>query len=269
MVAGTRPQNPAHVPFAAPYRSAMTSDKPRIAVTMGDPGGIGPEVLAKSLSDPGLRSRAHFRLYGPAAALQSAAAAAGVGSFWTTINHDSPTVGPGVLLLDYPAAGPFAHEPNRAGGEMSFKLVEDAIIDARRTGDDARHIDAVVTGPISKLAWKMAGKGQYPGHTELFATRSGAKRFGMLFVSPRLRVMLATVHLPLMDIRSVLTVQKVLDAIELSNDAVKKLGVLTPRVAVCGLNPHAGEDGLLGDEESRIMERAIDTARHQGIADRG
>jgi 4-hydroxythreonine-4-phosphate dehydrogenase len=189
------------------------------------------------------------------------------------VKHGSPVVGTttvqDVVVVDYQVTGPFVREANRAQGELSFRLVEDAIVDAKRSIGDELRVDAVVTGPISKLAWQMAGRAQYPGHTELFATRVGAKRFGMLFVSPRLRVMLTTIHLPLMDIRNVLTIGKVFDAIDLGNEAVKRMGVNRPRVAVCGLNPHAGEGGLLGDEETRIIEPAIRAASEQGIDARG
>jgi 4-phospho-D-threonate 3-dehydrogenase / 4-phospho-D-erythronate 3-dehydrogenase len=248
-------------------------DKPTIAVTLGDPGGIGPEVIVKALADRALRQSAHFRMYGPAAALSAAALDAGIEPYWWRVNHASAvlstTTAHDVVVLDYPAEEPFPRQANRAAGDLSFHLVEDAILDARRPSEDERHIAGIVTGPINKLAWQMAGRGQYPGHTELLALRSGAKRHGMMFVSPRLRVILATTHLPLMDVRNVLTIGRVFDAIDLGNDACTKLRVKRPRIAVCGLNPHAGEGGLLGDEEQRIIEPAIRAATEHGIDARG
>ncbi len=230
-------------------------------------------MIVKALADLDLRRRAHFRLYGPAKALHDAAAAAGIKPFWhvtSTLNTVVPRPGVSeVTVLDYPAAEPFPHESTKAGGDLSFRLVEDAILDARRPAADDRHVDAIVTGPISKLAWQMAGRGQYPGHTELFATRSGAKRHGMMFVSPRLRVILATAHVPLMHVGNALTPDRVFDAIDLGNDACRQLGVDRPRIAVCGLNPHAGEGGMLGDDETRVIEPAIRAATEQGMNARG
>jgi 4-hydroxythreonine-4-phosphate dehydrogenase len=142
--------------------------------------------------------------------------------------------------------------------------VEDAILDAMRPQDDPRHLDALVTGPVSKIAWQLAGF-RWPGHTELLAHRTRAKRHSMMFVSPRLRVALATTHLPLMDIRNVLTIGRVFDPIDLGHEACRQLGIERPRVAVTGLNPHAGEGGAFGDEETRLIEPAIRVARDAGI----
>src|SRR5690606_11478290 len=132
-----------------------------------------------------------------------------------------------------------------------------------------RHLDAVVTGPICKESWVMAGFANWPGHTELFAHRTKAKRHAMMFVSPRLRVALATTHIPLMDIRNTLTIGRVFDPIDLGHQACMQLGIPRPRIAVCGLNPHAGENGQFGDEESRLIEPAIRVARDAGIDARG
>jgi 4-hydroxythreonine-4-phosphate dehydrogenase len=134
----------------------------------------------------------------------------------------------------------------------------------RGEGEPGR-LDAVVTGPICKASWDLAGKGKYPGHTEMLAARTKARRAIMLFDSPRLRVALATVHVALMDIRNVLTIGRVYDPIDLGWRYCRGIGIENPRVAVCGLNPHAGEGGLFGDEEERLIEPAIRTAREQGI----
>jgi 4-phospho-D-threonate 3-dehydrogenase / 4-phospho-D-erythronate 3-dehydrogenase len=127
----------------------------------------------------------------------------------------------------------------------------------------------VVTGPISKQAWQLAGHGEFPGHTELFAARFGVERFGMMFVSPRLRTILATTHIPLMAVGSALTVARVLETIELGFAACVEMGLERPRIAVCGLNPHAGEGGLLGAEDGEVIAPAIAAARESGIDARG
>lgn len=193
---------------------------PKIAVTMGDPGGIGPEVVSKAL-DGALRTRARWVVIGEGGGVARATA---------------------------------------EQGERSFRWVEDAIALARRG-----EVDAVVTGPISKLAWKMAGHGEFPGHTELFAERFGTKRFGMMFVSPRVRVILATAHVPLMQVGRVLTTGRVREVIELGVEACGRLGVPRPRVAVCGLNPHAGEGGMLGEEDERVIAPAVRGAVGAGM----
>jgi 4-hydroxythreonine-4-phosphate dehydrogenase len=254
------------VPTRAPTKPAP---RPTIAITLGDPGGIGPEVVAKALADPALRKSARIRIFGPAAPLESAARAAGIKPFWTRTHPASPPSTHDITLLDYPAPPDFPHQPSRASGDLSFRLVEDALIAAKRPPGDPARVDAIVTAPISKHAWQLAGRGQYPGHTELFTTRLGARRSGMMFVSPQLRVILVTAHIPLMGIASALSIGRVFDAIDLGAQACTQLGIAQPRIAVCGLNPHAGEDGLLGDEDARIIQPAIRAAQEAGIDARG
>lgn len=243
--------------------------KPTIAISAGDPGGIGPEIVVKALADRPLRSRAHFRIYGCVSALEDAAHAAAIEPFWWRIARGSTlldtTLAHEVVVVDSPDAAPFPHQPTRAGGELSFRFVEDAIADAKRPLGDPLHAHAVVTAPISKTSWSLAGHANFPGHTELFAHRFGAKRVAMLFHAGKLNIVLATVHIPLMDIRNHLTIGRVFDAIDLGSDALKQLGISAPRIAVCGLNPHAGENGLLGDEEDRLIRPATRAAKEAGI----
>lgn len=253
--------------------------RPTIAVTMGDPLGIGPEVIAKALADPSLRRRARYRVYGVESALSRAALNAGIDPYWWRVDHASPLVESAsahdVVVLDWERSPGelglerLSRSPSRLAGELSFVFCDSAITSAKRVPGDPLRADAVVTGPICKRSWSMAGFGRFPGHTELFATRFAARRGAMMFVSPRLNVVLATAHLPLMEIRDIFTIGTVFDAIDLGNDAMKRLGVSRPKVAVCGLNPHAGEGGLLGDEEMRIIEPAIKAANDVGIDARG
>lgn len=262
---------------------------PTLGVSMGDPLGIGPEVTVKALADRSLRARARFLVFGMGAAMHAAAQKAGIEPFWWRAAHDSPaletTGSHDVVLIDYDdprarddrASGPDSGaapletrgRPTKAGGAASFRFVEDAIQAARSPAHAALRVDAIVTAPISKEAWAMAGRSKYPGHTELLATRFGATRSRMMFVAPQLRVILATTHIPLMDIRNTLTIGRVFDTIDLGAQACRRLGVEKPRIAVCGLNPHAGENGLMGDEESRIIEPAIRLAQEQGIDAQG
>lgn len=243
-----------------------------IAVTMGDPGGIGPEVIVKGLADRGVRRLARWRVLGVGSALHRAAQGAGIEPFWWRVSRGSAlettAYAHDVLLLDAEGAEspePAAAQPTRRGGELSFQFVEDAIASARLSPGDPRRVDAIVTGPISKEAWSLAGRGRYPGHTELLGTRFGVRRQAMMFVGEHLRVVLATTHIPLMEIRNALTIGRVFDAIDLGHDACRRLGLSRPRIAVCGLNPHAGEGGLMGDEEPRIIAPAIKVAREHGM----
>ena len=245
--------------------------RPVIGVTMGDPLGIGPEVLVKALADPSVRRLAKFVVYGRNEALLAAAERSHVPLDWFRVDAASDRAQEGSVLaplvLDYTAEGLLDGTrpgPTRFGGILSKAFVEDAITDAMRPAGDPRRIDAVVTGPISKESWALAGF-KWPGHTELLAFRTKAKRHAMMFDSPRLRVALATAHLPLMDVRNVLTIGRVYDPIDLGHEFCRQLGIAKPRIAVCGLNPHAGENGMFGDEDQRIIRPAIDAARRIGI----
>jgi 4-hydroxythreonine-4-phosphate dehydrogenase len=240
-------------------------------VTLGDPGGIGPEVVVKALADPAVRALARWRVLGPRGPLERAAALAGTRPYWGVEGEagEAGEAGAGVVVVDYPLDGAGAHRPTAEGGEVSFRLVEDAIALAKLPVGGARRVDGVVTGPISKGAWALAGHGEFPGHTELFAARLGAARHAMMFQSPGLRVVLVTAHLPLMRVGAGLTGARVLDTIELAAAALARLGIPRGRIAVCGLNPHAGEGGMLGDEDGRVIAPAIRAAQGAGIDARG
>lgn len=239
--------------------------RPRVAVTLGDPGGIGPEVAVKALADADVRARARAVLFGSSRALRDAAVRAGLEPFWSVCSARQWAAGEqdvdGDMLVEIDAgADPGHHAPNARGGEESFRSVE-AAIESARSG----RVAAVVTGPISKQAWSLAGHGEFPGHSELFAARLGASRWAMMFESPALRVVLATCHVPLMEVPAAITPERVRDAIELGAEACRRLGVGAPRIAVCGLNPHAGEGGVLGREERDRIEPAIRACREAGI----
>jgi len=266
--------------------SLASRQLPTIGITLGDPGGIGPEVIVKALADEALRARAKFVVLGPQWPMLHAAGLAGVRPFWSALTSaaslsDEPgTPGACVLLDESPSNDPMTGASSRwpvsanaRAGELSFALVERAISLAQ-----SGVLGAIVTGPINKRAWSLAGHTRYPGHTELFAERFGGadQRWGMMFhasdVNARghaLNVILATAHVPLMKVGPSLSVGRVLDAIMLGTHACRDLGVTAPRVAVCGLNPHAGEAGLLGSEDDAIIAPAIEAACESGIDCRG
>ncbi|MAJ47075.1 MAG: 4-hydroxythreonine-4-phosphate dehydrogenase PdxA [Planctomycetes bacterium TMED75] len=244
---------------------------PVIGITMGDPLGIGPEVVVRALQQADTLGEARFLIYGSNELLNLAADRIGFKPNWSRIPHDSSRrdqkIDDRVVVLDYEQPEILRREeagPSPVGGRLSYDFVEHAIADALLPADSTRHLDAIVTAPISKQAWSMVGS-RFPGHTELIAHRTRAKRHTMLFRSKKLTVALATAHVPLMDLRNTLTIGKVFDPIDVGHRFLTDLGIESPRIAVCGLNPHAGENGLLGDEDLRLIAPAIDMARNTGI----
>ena len=242
------------------------NERPSIAITMGDPAGIGPEVVVKALADAELRQRARFIIYGMNEQLAYAADVAELDAFWWRDAYTGrlKPYGHDVVVVDYDhfsMLGSGVRGPSKEGGKASMRFCLDAIEAARRG-----IVDAVVTAPIAKQSWHMAGYG-YPGHTELFAERTGARNYAMMFAGGPLRVALATVHVGLNSLWGKLNIGAVFHPIELLHKAlVEWFDIAEPRIAVCGLNPHAGENGAFGDEEARIIEPAMQMAREQGIA---
>jgi 4-hydroxythreonine-4-phosphate dehydrogenase len=239
--------------------------RPTIAITMGDPAGIGPEVIVKALADPVLRHKARYIIYGMNELLSYAADLAEYDVFWwrdqyhgrlRAYPHD-------VVVVDYDnfsMLGSAIRAPSKMGGEASMRFCVDAIEACQK-----KLVDAVVTAPIAKESWKLAGY-NWPGHTELFAARCNTRRFAMMFAGGPLKVILATVHLPLMGVWNKLNIGAVFQPIELVHQTLtESFDIPKPRIAVCGLNPHASENGQFGDEEERIITPAITMARDQGI----
>jgi len=257
--------------------------RPTIAVSMGDPAGIGAEIIVKALADESLRQQARFHIYGLNDLLIHAAESAGIEPYWWRVPRTRRAVNlprPGdsdrareVVVIDddrFPEAGLLAsdtrHGPSKIGGEASLGFLDDCLRATRLESDRPGRADAVVTAPISKSSWRLAGLKRFPGHTELLADFAGVKRQAMMFIAPKLRVVLATIHIPLMEIQNVLTIGKVFDPIDLAYDACRRdFGIRHPRIAVCGLNPHASEEGLFGDEEERLIAPAIRQACEHGM----
>ncbi len=244
----------------------MNENCPTIGITMGDPCGIGPEIVVKALADESLREQGRFVVFGFSELISYAVDLAELDFAWYHDHHDEPHLigpGPGVTVLDYDELAIPAdskHEPTHYGGTASMAFLEDAVAAAQKGV-----IDALVTAPISKEAWRLAGI-KFPGHTEMLAKRTKTKNFGMMFVAPQMKVILATVHEPLFSIVNHFTIGRVFNPIDLADKALREMfGIAEPRIAVCGLNPHAGEGGLFGDEEKRIIAPAILMAAENGI----
>jgi len=240
------------------------NDRPRIAITVGDPAGIGPEVTAKALADPAVRESADFVVFGDRRLWQTSDGRPLAQFDFRTISAgDFVDVLPGITLVEFPDIDTSQIPLGRvtaAGGQAAVAYIL-AAIDGMKRG----LLDGVVTGPIHKEAIKAAGY-PWPGHTELFAEKFGGADVAMMFAGGPFRVVLVTIHMSLADVLRSVTVERVLTALRLANSALKRFfGIASPRVAVCGLNPHAGEGGRFGDEESRVIAPAVEQARTEGI----
>jgi 4-hydroxythreonine-4-phosphate dehydrogenase len=203
----------------------------RVGITVGDPAGIGPEIARKARVDPRVLEVCDPVIFGPA-------------------------------TLDDVRLG----VENAAGGRAAYETIVRAV-DAARSGE----IDAIATGPISKRALALAGI-PWKGHTDLLAHLCGVADVRMLFYADTARplcVTLATVHVPLANVSGLLTVADVSRTIVMTADWLHHLGVTAPRVAMAGLNPHAGESGLLGSEDEAILRPAVAEAARQGVGASG
>lgn len=227
---------------------------------MGDPGGIGPEVLCAALRG-GAGEGARVVIFGPTRAL---------GRHGWPVVDSLEAVDPGqpitvCQLGDGDDGQPFDHEPTARNGAISHAQVLHAIDATRLPEGHPARADAICTGPISKAAWVEAGHGEHLGHTELLAERLGAQRHAMAFVSRPLLVALATAHIPLRDVVATLTPERVLEVIELAATLCQDLGMARPRIGVAGVNPHAGEGGALGAEDEAVIAPAVGAAVARGL----
>lgn len=245
----------------------MSARRPSLLVTMGDPAGIGPEIVARSLALPALRRIARLAVVGDAEILERAAKRSGARIRFEPVEperFDPEREVRSVIPLIASTASGFAtvqpRVPSAASGRAAARAIEIAagLVLAGRG-------DAVVTAPISKTALQAAGY-PYPGHTEFLGALAGVPETKMLFVGRDFRILLATVHVPLRAVPEALAVEPLRRTIEFAALALRNFRWGRRRaVAVLGLNPHAGEGGMFGDEEERVIRPAIDAARARGI----
>lgn len=240
---------------AASLPSQISSPRPRLLIAAGDPAGIGAEVILKALADPGLSQICDLTIVGNRDLLHNTYQHLMQGQHLKghVAHPDS------VAVLDVPLATSLKEQispgqGNAASGEASFQFLAAAISETLSGA-----FQGIVTAPIAKSAWKAAGH-YYPGQTELLAERAGVERFGMLFVarSPHngwtLRTLLATTHIPLQQVPFVLSPQLMTLKLELLIECLRQdFGLVQPRIAVAGLNPHSGEQGQLGQEEQKWL----------------
>ncbi len=231
-----------------------------IGITMGDPAGIGPEIVARVLGEG---SPCPCVVYGDAAALGRAARL--VGASFDIAVLDTPGEGSSgsdvahVVEAATVSADLVMGRVSAEAGAAAYAFITRAIDDAL-----AGRLSAIVTAPINKDALRAAGV-HFPGHTEILADRSGTTDFAMMLANDELRVLLVTIHLSLLDAIKAVTPVSELRAIRLAHAAMRGFGFEAPRVAVAGLNPHAGENGLFGREDLDIIAPAIAAARAEGI----
>jgi 4-hydroxythreonine-4-phosphate dehydrogenase len=200
---------------------------PRIALTVGDPSGIGPEIVLKAAADPRVLAVCEPVIYGPTDPAALDAFPCGV--------------------------------VNAAAGQTAYDTVVRATADAL-----AGRVAAITTAPLNKAAFAAAGI-DWRGHTDLLGHLCNVPEVAMMFWSERLRVVLATVHIPLAEVPRAITTDGLVRLLSLTAASLPRFGIPHPRIAVAGLNPHAGEGGLLGTEDTEIMAPAVAHARDQGI----
>ncbi len=237
--------------------------RPRIAITMGDAAGVGPEVIMKALAHPDVNALCRPLVVGDARRLARAGAIVGSTLAICPIQAaDDARYVPGVVdcldLAIVPEDAPFGRL-SAACGEAAYRFIERAVALAL-AGD----VDALCTAPINKEALNAAGH-RFPGHTELLAQLTGAAEVSLMLMAPGLRVIHVTAHIGLLDAIELIDAGLVERTIARGRDLLQRAGTTEPRIAVCGINPHAGEGGLFGrgEEQTKIVP-AIRECRERG-----
>lgn len=227
----------------------MTAGPPRLALTLGDPAGIGPEVALRALASEACPA-ATLIVYGPMRTLLERARLFGLPA-----PQDR-----GAWVVDVPAAGEVPlGRVSAAGGRAAAEAVLRAARDAREG-----RVDALVTAPLNKESLKAAGFA-WPGHTEMLAEATSSSDYAMMFVGGGLRVALLTIHRPLRSVPDAIRAADVERVVRLVHRELPRFGASSRRIGVCGLNPHAGEAGLLGTEERDAFQPALARLREAGL----
>ncbi len=236
---------------------------PVIAVTMGDPVGIGPEILAKAFAKPDFHEENQTIIVGDATILQRAAKLLDIDLTINAIEEPEDAAFEAgtadvLSITDLPEDLPFGQLDERAG-DAAFRYVEKAIELA-----SAGRVAAIATAPLNKEAMHLAGH-KYPGHTEILAELTGTENYAMMLVTDELKVIHVSTHVSLREAIERAKPERELAVIRLAHESLQKLGVENPRVAVAGINPHAGENGLFGDEDAEQIAPAVAAAVEEGI----
>ena len=238
---------------------APSPDKPRVGITIGDPAGIGPEIVLKAVADDGVRAACSTIIIGPAAELLRQAGELGLNANFPAYFEEAPAVdnhnAPAILDTNNLNVSVEWGSLSAASGRAAIAAIE-ACVGLCRAGK----LDAMATAPINKEAINLAGS-PFAGHTEMITALCGADQSLMCFFGGDLKVFLLTVHTSLADAIASITKERIVNAIVLANRELRRFGIAQPRIAVAGLNPHAGEHGLFGSEEAREIEPAIEECR--------
>ncbi len=239
----------------------------KLAITMGDPYGVGPEIIVKALESLSNNDRICIVVIGDRIIFEEAMNFLKKPLKFKILKSseklDLKPDGCIIKLIDMEMIKGFKKTtlggPTKNGGKASIYYIKKAVELVLE-----KVVDAIVTSPISKESWKMAGF-KWQGHTEMLAELTHTKEYAMMFVSDRMNIILVTIHTPLKKIPSLIKKDRILKTIRLSKKACYMLGIEKPRIAVAGLNPHAGEGGLFGDEEIREIIPSIKKAQKEGI----
>ncbi|MFP5078392.1 4-hydroxythreonine-4-phosphate dehydrogenase PdxA [Rhizobium sp. YIM 134829] len=224
-----------------------------IGITMGDPCGVGPEISVRALLDMGAAERDNTRIYGNLATLEAARDALGLDLDLSRYVVDLPIEG---APLPWGQLSPVA-------GDAAFRFIEKAVRDA-----EAGAIGCIVTAPINKEALNLAGH-HYDGHTGMLRSLTGSKAAYMLLASEKLKVIHVSTHVSLKEAIQRATTERVLATIRAGDAHLKRIGYAAPRIAVAGINPHCGENGLFGTEDDDQIAPAVAAARAEGIDAQG
>lgn len=240
-------------------RAPHSPNKPRVGITLGDPAGIGPEIVLKSVAESQVREACLPVIIGDEAGLRRQAQKLGLACGYSAFSENElPADLTGeVVICDT------GSETERIEWGLISKAAGQAAVKAIEAGVRlclAGKLDAIATAPINKEALRLAGSA-FPGHTEMLASLCGVGDSLMCFFAGDLRVFLFTIHMSLADAIKAITKDRVASAIVLADRELRRFGIARPRIAVAGLNPHAGEHGLFGSEEEREIEPAIAECR--------
>ncbi len=242
-----------------------SNELPVIGITMGDPVGIGPEIIAKVLADPALQGICRPVIFGDRRVIEHELRKLGIAA-QLAVRASYTRAGLGqhpelIPVSDLDPAGLVPGSPTQATSQAMAAAIIEAVGHARSGG-----IDAIVTAPINKKALNQAGYG-YPGHTEMLAALTGTNDVVMMLAGERLRVVLVTIHCALADVPGRLSIEAVVKTAAITSDGLRRFFTphTAPRIAVAALNPHAGEGALFGREEQTIIGPAVERLRAMGL----
>jgi len=239
-------------------------NRPVIGISMGDPAGIGPEIIVKALNNPRIHAQCLPIVIGDITILKKAMKFLAVPLDIVPVDHPSKAINDSKSIFIINASDLKEEITCLAAPTYETgKAMENYIITGVTLAQN-KEIDALVTCPITKTGLKIAGS-KFHGHTELIADQTGSREFAMMLAGARLKVVLVSIHIPLCKVAKSLTIQNICQTIALTQDSlVHRFGIPRPKLAVAALNPHAGEESMFGNEEATIIAPAVELARKLG-----